>query len=106
MNQPDASVISIERIRGFTIGCAESWSYEDLATLIQLLNQPTQGLPGVLGGRSRVGLISVPGHGDLVVKYYTRGGLLRRLIKRHYLKWGPTRPELEFNVMRQVRRYR
>ncbi|UCD86512.1 MAG: phosphotransferase [Desulfobacterales bacterium] len=39
----------------------------------------------------------------MVVKYYTRGGLIRYLVKRRYLRWGKTRCQVEYELLQKVR---
>jgi 3-deoxy-D-manno-octulosonic acid kinase len=42
--------------------------------------------------------------GPVVVKIYTRGGLMGRCNRHRYLRWGPTRSEQEFAWLEQVRK--
>ena len=42
--------------------------------------------------------------GPVVVKHYRRGGLIGRLIRQRYLKWGPTRSQAEYELLREMRR--
>jgi tRNA A-37 threonylcarbamoyl transferase component Bud32 len=39
----------------------------------------------------------------VVIKEYRRGGLLRFMRRRHYIRIGPTRPEREFRNLRAAR---
>ncbi|UCF90820.1 MAG: hypothetical protein JSW39_21415, partial [Desulfobacterales bacterium] len=43
------------------------------------------------------------GIGAVVIKFYRRGGLIRHLVKRRYLKWGKTRGQIEYELLDQVR---
>jgi len=45
----------------------------------------------------------IDGIGSVVVKYYTRGGLIRHLVKRRYLKTGKTRGQIEYHLLQKVR---
>jgi 3-deoxy-D-manno-octulosonic acid kinase len=45
----------------------------------------------------------VAGIGSVVVKYYTRGGLIRHFVKRRYLRWGKIRSQAEFELLQKVR---
>ncbi|MCB0318760.1 MAG: hypothetical protein KDD56_08375 [Bdellovibrionales bacterium] len=56
----------------------------------------------VLGGRSALIQGEVPGLGKVVVKHYSRGGLLRRFIKDFYFRIGKTRPEREYQLLKEV----
>ena len=49
-----------------------------------------------LSGRGKVQRIDIAGLGNLVLKQYLRGGLLRYIIERSYLAFGTPRPEWEF----------
>jgi 3-deoxy-D-manno-octulosonic acid kinase len=57
----------------------------------------------VLGGRSSVTIQPVVGIGSVVVKYYTRGGFIRHIVKRRYLRWGKIRSQAEFELLQKVR---
>jgi len=48
-------------------------------------------------------IAQLEGVGSVVVKYYTRGGLLRYVVKRRYLKWGKTRCQIEYELLQKVR---
>lgn len=83
-----------------------SWELTEqhLDQLIRLFNTPTDTVGSVLGGRSSVAIAQIEGIGPVVVKYYTRGGLIRHLVERRYLKWGKTRGQIEYEVLQEVRR--
>jgi 3-deoxy-D-manno-octulosonic acid kinase len=46
----------------------------------------------------------IDGIGSVVIKYYTRGGLIHHLVKRRYLKWGKTRGQIEYELLQKVRK--
>ena len=71
--------------------------------LIGFFSQPPPKTDSVLGGRSSVSYHWIEDLGPVVVKHYKRGGLIGRLIKRRYLKWGKTRGQLEFDLLQKVR---
>jgi 3-deoxy-D-manno-octulosonic acid kinase len=98
--------MSSERIKTHSSYCFESLfnlSDQQLNYLIKLFNKPTKGADSVLGGRSSVTVDSVPGIGSVVVKHYTRGGFLGNFVKKRYLKWGKTRCELEYELLKKVK---
>jgi 3-deoxy-D-manno-octulosonic acid kinase len=64
---------------------------------------PTSPVESVLGGRSSVAIADIEGIGSVVVKYYTRGGLIRYLLKRTYLRLGKTRCQIEYELLEKVR---
>ena len=82
-----------------------SWKLTEqhLTELIRLFNTPTREAKSVLGGRSAVTKARLEDLESVVVKYYTRGGLIRHLVKRRYLKWGKPRCQVEYEVLRKVR---
>ena len=83
-----------------------SWdlSEQHLGHLIRLFNAPTEKVGSVLGGRSSVTVAQLEGIGPVVIKYYTRGGLIRYLVERKYLKCGKTRGQIEYEVLQEVRK--
>jgi len=54
---------------------------------------------GVLGGRAAVLSVDLSGIGRVIVKNYTRGGLLRHINRRTYLKLSRYRCEAEFFLL-------
>ena len=56
-----------------------------------------------LEGRCRMPTCELADVGPVVVKIYTRGGLMGRCNRHRYLRWGPTRSEEEFKWLQQVR---
>ncbi|MDY6971105.1 MAG: lipopolysaccharide kinase InaA family protein [Thermodesulfobacteriota bacterium] len=96
--------ISIDRIYD-SYHFGSSWELTDqhVEQLIRLFNAPTNTVDSVLGGRNSVTITQLEGVGSVVVKHYTRGGLIRRVVKRRYLKWGKTRGQIEYEVLQKVR---
>ena len=82
-----------------------AWGLTDrqLKQLIKLFDTPTYTVDSVLGGRSSIAIAQLEGVGSVVVKYYTRGGLLRYMVKRRYVKWGKTRCQIEYELLQKVR---
>jgi 3-deoxy-D-manno-octulosonic acid kinase len=87
----------------YHFGSSSDLTDQQLSQLIRLFNTPTNAVNSVLGGRSSVTIAQVEGVGSVVVKYYTRGGLIRHMIKRRYLKWGKTRCQIEYELLQKVR---
>ncbi len=88
----------------YHFGSSSDLTDRQLKQLIRLFNTPTNTADSVLGGRSSVMIAQIEGIGSVVVKYYTRGGLVRYLVKRRYLKWGKTRCQIEYELLQKVRR--
>jgi 3-deoxy-D-manno-octulosonic acid kinase len=74
-----------------------------LQQLATLLDRPPQSGPFHLNGRNVMLSGCVDGIGAVVVKHYTRGGLLRYIVKRHHLKSGKTRGQAEYEILQRVR---
>ncbi len=80
---------------GFFLNLTES----QLRTLTGFMHQPVPAGASVLGGRASVTPVRLDGVGSVVIKHYRRGGLMRRLIKCRYLKFGKTRAQREFELL-------
>ena len=99
MNTP-----SLTSIEAYNIGTAQHLSDHQLRQLIEIFKKPHQSTEAVLGGRSTVSVQTMEGIGSVVVKYYTRGGLIRYFVKRRYLRWGKIRSLAEFELLQKVNR--
>lgn len=80
----------------------------ELQQLIAALTAPCQGdaispRSGPLSGRAIVRRHEIPSVGSVVIKEFRRGGMLRAIRQRHYLRFGTTRPEREFDNLRAAR---
>jgi len=73
-----------------------------MGQLIRLFNTPTNAVDSPLGGRSSVTIARLEGIGSVVIKHYTRGGIIRHIVKRNYVKWGKTRSQLEYEALQKV----
>ena len=82
-----------------------SWDLTDrqLDQFIQLFNTPTDTVDSVLGGRSSVTIAYLDGIGSVVIKHYTRGGLIRHVVARRYVKWGKPRSQVEYEILQKVK---
>jgi 3-deoxy-D-manno-octulosonic acid kinase len=87
----------------YRLGTCRPLTELQMNRLIGFFSQPPPKTDSVLGGRSSVSYHRIEDLGPVVVKHYKRGGLIGRLIKRRYLKWGKTRGQLEFELLQKVR---
>lgn len=55
-----------------------------------------------LGGRIPLIRAEIEGLGKVVIKSYGRGGLLKHLNSRRYLRWGKVRSQKEFELLTKV----
>lgn len=58
-----------------------------------------------LGGRSQSIFSHLPGLGDVFVKHYSHGGLLRGVTAGRFLGLGAVRSQIEFEMLERVRSY-
>lgn len=94
----------IERRLGrYKFGLARELNGDQLAKLTAHFERPQTPTDGSLGGRVSVSREDLEGVGPVVVKHYSRGGLVRHIVKRYYVRWGPTRSESEFRLLERVR---
>ena len=70
---------------------------------LESARQPVEPANNALGGRTSVITGPIKDIGPVVVKPYLRGGLMQHLTRRHYLKFGPTRCQQEFELLQTVR---
>jgi 3-deoxy-D-manno-octulosonic acid kinase len=76
---------------------------QQLNQLIGFFSQSAPMPDAVLGGRGSVSFHQLDNLGPLVVKHYRRGGLLGRVVKRRYIRWGKSRSQLEFELLLKAR---
>ena len=88
---------------GYHISSSSHLSTRQLQQLINQFNRPPQQADSLLEGRSSASVCHLNGIGASVVKYFTRGGLIYRLMKHRYLKFGKTRSQKEFEFLQKVR---
>jgi 3-deoxy-D-manno-octulosonic acid kinase len=99
---PDMNTPSLTAIDPYHIGTNQNLSDHQLRQLINIFNRPYRSANTVLGGRSAVSVQTVAGIGSVVVKYYTRGGVIRHFVKRRYLRWGNIRSQAEFEMLHKI----
>jgi 3-deoxy-D-manno-octulosonic acid kinase len=96
-------MILTRTIDSYRFGFSLNLTEPQLSTLAGLFDHPTKTNDvSLLGGRTSVTLAQLDGIGSVVIKYYRRGGLMRYIIKQHYLKLGKTRAQREFELLQTV----
>ena len=75
---------------------------QQLNQLITLFNLEKNSVNSALAGRTSITLARLEGIGSVVIKYYRRGGAIRYLIKKRYLKCGKTRCQIEYELLQKV----
>ncbi len=94
-----------EIVRGpYTISSRGRVSDEQATTLIKAIRGGSGELDrSTLGGRSRSAVIGLPGMGNVFVKHYSHGGLLRSITAGRFVGLGPVRSRIEFEMLERVR---
>ena len=118
-------LIPIQKFKGTRFGSKEKLSDESLCALYDIVHSRPissreyekavlgnyEGLsdsvhqesPSTLGGRGIITVASVADFGSVVVKHYSRGGLLRFVAGGTYLKNGATRGQQEYETLCEVK---
>lgn len=97
------AVLTKRKLRGTGFWLAPGLESFDPQGLLEALELPANGQSSVLGGRGCVTHTEVAGLGRVVIKHYTRGGVLGRFIRHVYFRCGPLRSRVEFDLLDQVR---
>ncbi|UCH23415.1 MAG: hypothetical protein JSU83_09545 [Deltaproteobacteria bacterium] len=95
--------VSTSVFDSYHFGSSIALSDQQLRQLITIFNRPAKPSGSTLGGRSAVTVTQITGIGPVVVKYYTRGGFIRHLVKSKYIRWGNIRSQAEFGLLQKVR---
>ncbi|MDX2440562.1 MAG: lipopolysaccharide kinase InaA family protein [Desulfobacterales bacterium] len=93
----------IKTYDSYNFGFSYDLSDQHLKHLITLFQTPSKTSDSILGGRRSVLIDDIDDIGSVAVKYYHRGGFVRHLIKKRYLKWGKTRSQKEYELLQKVR---
>ena len=97
------SELCIYKRQGYTLGSAAQLLESEQERLIELFQSQGGGASGGLAGRAPVQYAEVGTLGDVVIKHYVRGGLLRHLRSSMHLHRGLTRSQREFDLLSRVR---
>ena len=87
----------------YHFGSPSNIADQQLKQLIRFFNLPQNSVNSALGGRTSITVTRLQGIGSVVIKYYRRGGAIRYLIKKRYLKCGKTRCQIEYELLQKVR---
>ena len=86
----------------YYIGADIRLTEPQIRQLTACFEKPEASGAGVLGGRAAVLSVDLAGVGPVIVKNYTRGGLLRHVNRRTYLKLSRYRCEAEFFLLKYL----
>ena len=94
----------VHQTRGaYHFGASQRLPEETLSALVSVFQEKESDSASRLEGRRSISRLEIAQIGAVVVKHYRRGGLLAHLIRKHYLRSGKTRCQLEFEQMVRAR---
>ncbi len=96
-------MLHTQKYQNYLVGSLNPLSDDQMRIVIHHLNLPHMSATGVLGGRSQPLCYDLTGYGSVILKKYYRGGAIRHVNHHTHLKWGVTRPEVEFMMLSRVR---
>jgi 3-deoxy-D-manno-octulosonic acid kinase len=94
----------LQYFQPYRFGADFALSEMQLRQIISCLNQPLRNAGVNLGGRAAVCATDLSGVGPVVIKRYTRGGVIRRFNKKTYLRIGKTRGQSEYELLLGLKR--
>lgn len=80
-------------------------NYTQLETMIKIFDEPNDKTEAVLGGRGSIKRLELEGFGPVIIKYNTRGGLIRLFIERTYIRTGKPCNRIEFEQLINASRF-
>jgi len=92
-------MIQHRTIDSYQFGFSGNLSESQLRSLADQFHGSDNPPVAALGGRTAVTPVRLDDVGSVVIKHYRRGGLLRHLNKRRYLKFGRSRAQREFELL-------
>lgn len=91
--------IKTQKYKSYSFGSLSELSHAQQETLTRIFDKPNVETDVVLGGRGSIKKINLEGFGPVVIKYNTRGGLIRLFIERTYARIGKTCNRIEFEQL-------
>ncbi len=98
-----ADMITVQDFQGYRFGSTTGLGAEQMERLIGQFSREPEKASGNLGGRNQPHFMDLEGHGPVVIKHYFRGGVLRHINRRTYLKLTGTRGRFEFELLTRIR---
>jgi 3-deoxy-D-manno-octulosonic acid kinase len=86
----------------WSIGAERLLKEKEIRDIVSLFHSGPAPQTGRLGGRVTVTRFSLESEGNLILKFYRRGGLLRYINKEYYLAIGKSRARREFEFLRHA----
>lgn len=91
--------IIIQKYKSYSFGSLFKLNYLQLEILIKIFDKPNVETGAILEGRGSIKKINLEGIGPVVIKYNTRGGLVRLFVERTYTKIGKACNQIEFEQL-------
>ena len=91
--------IITQKYKSYKFGSLSKLNSTQLETLAQIFDTPNVETNTILGGRGSVKKIDLKGIGPIVIKYNTRGGLIRLAVERTYVRIGKPCNRIEFEQL-------
>ncbi len=66
-----------QKYKSYSFGSLINLNHIQLETLVNIFNRPNDKTDAILGGRGSINKIELEGFGPVVIKYNTRGGIIR-----------------------------
>ncbi len=92
-------MVEIHNVNSYRIGSKIQLTKEHKSLLVSCFKKRMAKTSNILGGRAEISTIDLSGIGSVVVKRYTRGGLLRTFNNSTYLKFLRYRCQAEYNLL-------
>lgn len=92
-----------ETYLSYQIGSAKTISEPQKQALVHEFSRPPEMARTLLSGRIHPQIAEIEGFGRVIIKHYFRGGILRHINRRTYMKIGKTRSAAEFEMLTRVR---
>ena len=89
----------IDFFSSYTIGSEKKLTHQQKQQLVSCFEKPVERARTVLGGRAAVARIQLNNIGPVVVKNYTRGGIIRNFNTHTYLKFSRYRCQSEYELL-------
>jgi serine/threonine protein kinase len=93
----------IASYKSYHIGSDAALSHRQMDQMVACFQIPAQGGRAGLGGRNPVLRAHIDGIGRVVVKTYTRGGLIRRFNEKTYFRIKTIRSRAEYELLRWIK---
>ena len=90
----------IQKFQSFHIGADMDLTTDQMRRMVSCFETSTARADTVLGGRTAVIRANIPDIGPVVVKQYTRGGVIRKFNQTTYLKFSRYRSQCEFELLK------